>query len=321
MKDFEVDEYIDTEFRNELTQITDGTRFLFFKSQEDPSSFDKSSYLREGRIMLDLLFEKVRSYSLSLTRTERIYLIYKLKRVVIVEISSITPDNFETVYIVVFENPSRLIELRKRIIDDWYNCHPDYEDKSLLYEKRLGRLNDITFKRLGAYLEKVGGTAAQRELLDFLRSEWNLLIEELSNITKNNVETDDVAIILGEIGVSENKFWRGLPMAFVIRHFEILTQKMNKKGEHFLTTAQLISFIKRGFLEDLSESKQKIRCSIGEKGLVLKRFYEFYDLASSQFACPYKKEKFIELFDHCFDNWSKSSIEPFFKPNKTKEIW
>jgi hypothetical protein len=126
---------------------------------------------------------------------------------------------------------------------------------------------------------------------------------------------------LKEIRVLENKFWKGLPMDQVVNHFEVLTKRKSSNGKVFLTPEQLVSFLKKGFLDDTSQPKQKINCSRGEKGLIIKRFYEFFDLAVSQHGYPSKKAKFIQLFIDCFNNWDPNTIATFFKRNKTKEIW
>ena len=127
--------------------------------------------------------------------------------------------------------------------------------------------------------------------------------------------------ILTEIEKLENKFWKGLPMEQVINHFEVMTKKKNKTGNVYLTVEQLISFLKKGFLNDQAQPKQKINCVSGEKGFVIKRFYEFFSLAVSQYGHPREKEKFINLFNDCFDNWDQKTIKSFFKPNKTIEKW
>lgn len=124
-----------------------------------------------------------------------------------------------------------------------------------------------------------------------------------------------------EIANSENKFWVGIPMDKVIKHFEVLTSKKNKNGNPFLTNEQFVSFLKKGFLNDNTQTLQKINCSVMEKGFVIKRFYEFYALAVSQYSFPAKKRKFVSLFCNCFDNWEQNTIESFFRPNKTKENW
>jgi hypothetical protein len=143
------------------------------------------------------------------------------------------------------------------------------------------------------------------------------------NQTKNELPdgNDSFEKILSEMIKSENIFWKGLPMKKVVDHFIILTTRKNKNGESFLTNEQLISFLKKGFLNDAAQSKQKINCTASEKGLVIKRFYQLYDLAVAQYGYPAKKTKFIDLFTNCFDNWDKASVVPFFRPNKVKENW
>lgn len=139
---------------------------------------------------------------------------------------------------------------------------------------------------------------------------------------KVNVErSQDVEKMILEIETRENLFVKGFPMKKVIEHFDVMTRRKNRNGNVFLTREQLVSFLRRGFLDDRTQPKQKINCANGEKGLVLKRFYEFFDLAVSQYGHPQKKEKFIKLFVDCFDNWSETSIKAFFKPNKTKHTW
>lgn len=126
---------------------------------------------------------------------------------------------------------------------------------------------------------------------------------------------------LSSIRQSKNEFWEWLPMETVIDHFEVMTKRKNKNNQVFLTRPQFVTFLKKGFLNDTTQPKQRINCSSGEKGFVIKRFYEFFDLAVSQYSIPSKKRKFIDLFVDCFDNWKVHTIEPFFKPNKTKERW
>ncbi|MBW6480970.1 MAG: hypothetical protein K0B37_16185 [Bacteroidales bacterium] len=72
---------------------------------------------------------------------------------------------------------------------------------------------------------------------------------------------------LAEIRNSENKFWKGLPMEQVVKHFEVMTIRKNKEGMPYLTPEQLVSFLKKGFLNGTDQPVQKINCTRGEKGL------------------------------------------------------
>jgi hypothetical protein len=137
---------------------------------------------------------------------------------------------------------------------------------------------------------------------------------------KNNTQ-EPVENILSEIMASENNFWKGMDMKFVITHFKVLTERKNKAGTPFLSNDQFISFLKRGFLNDTTEPKQKVNCMPTEKGFVILRFYDFYKDSVSFYMHPNKKEKFINLFTNCFDNWQPSTVQYFFKNGKTLDKW
>ena len=126
--------------------------------------------------------------------------------------------------------------------------------------------------------------------------------------------------ILSDISNSENLFWKGIPMEMVIEHFKVLLKSENKYGIPFLTTEQFISFLKRGFLNNKSEPKQKINCPPLKKVLVIKRFREFYDKAV-ELGHPQQRKKFIDLVTECFVNWDKKSVDLLLKPGKTKADW
>jgi hypothetical protein len=133
-----------------------------------------------------------------------------------------------------------------------------------------------------------------------------------------NIET---SYTIEDIINAENKFWKGLPMGKVVEHFEVLTKRNSKNGHPFLTNKQLISFYMRGFLKDTSQPTQKINCANGEKGFVIKLFYNFFELAVTNYGHPQQKKNFIYLFTDCFSNWPQNTVEAYFKPNKTKQQW
>jgi hypothetical protein len=111
-------------------------------------------------------------------------------------------------------------------------------------------------------------------------------------------------------------------MEIAIKHFEVFVSKKSKNGAPFLTKIQLTYFVQGAFLKDEKQPKQKINYSVGEKGLVIKRFYEFFQLAVTNYAEVNRKEKYVNLVLDNFDNLGDyNSIEAFFKPNKTKENW
>lgn len=157
------------------------------------------------------------------------------------------------------------------------------------------------------------------------KGESSLAVERSSEIESQPIlqstSWPDNKTILTEIRESENKFWKGLPMNIVVDHFQVLTTKKSRNGEAFLSDAQLISFLRKGFLNDSTQPVQKFNCASLEKGKIIKTFYLFYNLALCQYSCPYTKESFIKLFTDCFSNWDPYSIPEFFVPNRvTKQL-
>jgi hypothetical protein len=138
-----------------------------------------------------------------------------------------------------------------------------------------------------------------------------------------NTQADPVnyELELCKLTESENKFWKGLPMRVVIDHFRVFASKKSRNGKPFLTYQQLYDFMQRGFLGKEKIRKQKFNLSNGEKGFIIKRFYELFEISVSQYSEVNRKYKYIQLITDCFDNWDKGSIDAFFKPNKTKESW
>jgi len=140
-------------------------------------------------------------------------------------------------------------------------------------------------------------------------------------LKKMNVEGDkEFNEILMRIRNSENHFWKGIPMEIVIDHFEVFLEKKNRFAIPFLTPDQFVSFLKRGFLNDKSEPKQKINCPPLKKALVVKRFREFYDKAV-EMGHPQQRKRFIDLVTECFVNWDRKSVDLLLKPGKTKADW
>lgn len=127
--------------------------------------------------------------------------------------------------------------------------------------------------------------------------------------------------LLCEIKNSENKFVPSMPMEKVINHFKALTEKKSKNGQPFLTQEQLILCLQKAFLNKPKIEKQKINLGTGQKGYVIKRFYEFFVLAVADYNELNKKDKYIKLLSDNFTNWKSSTIKDMFKPNKTKANW
>jgi hypothetical protein len=184
--------------------------------------------------------------------------------------------------------------------------------------KRSATCKYLTFK-----VENIGDAGFYNGIIEALVEYAKLYPNELKGIfpeQPNSIEVEpDYNKILSDLSNSENKFWKSLPMNVVIDHFRVMTEKESKNGKPYLTKKGLVSFIKRGFLNDDTQPIQKINCGNREKGFVLKRFHELFALAAAEYSHPNDKEKFIALFKRCFDNWDK--VDDLFKPNKTKEKW
>jgi hypothetical protein len=131
----------------------------------------------------------------------------------------------------------------------------------------------------------------------------------------------DIQSELIEIMNSENKYWKGLPMAFVVDHFKVMTTTKSINGATFLTERQFINFLRKGFLNESLLPKQHLNFAHGEKGFIIKRFYEFYDESITQYSSVQPQEKIISLFYDCFDNWNLYTIKEFFKRNKVIKKW
>jgi hypothetical protein len=121
---------------------------------------------------------------------------------------------------------------------------------------------------------------------------------------------------------AENKFDKSLPMSQVIEHFKVFTTIDSNNGSKFLTEKQFISFIKKGFLNDNSQPKQSFNYTNGEKGFIIKRFYEFFfDVAVSKHNVHNRKKPFIDLVEICFEGMEYKKVESLFKSNKTLRTW
>jgi len=220
--------------------------------------------------------------------------------------------------------------------------HIDNRDKGQLFkenslevlldkylEKRDSLKKDIHFDKglLGVEIHPI-----QEIHLDYVQDVITWLKEKRAERNQKSILPEDDIILdktvnsnyeneISYIKNSDNLFWRGLPMELVVNHFDVMTTKNSSNGKPFLTKIQLISFLKKGFLNETNEPIQKINCVSGEKGFIIKRFYELYDIAVGQYHHPAKKKNFIKLFVDCFDNWEGKTIPNFFKSNKTLSKW
>jgi hypothetical protein len=150
-----------------------------------------------------------------------------------------------------------------------------------------------------------------------------LISNEVAIEVKPITETQfDFERELNDLKNAENKFDKSLPMSQVIEHFKVFTTIDSNNGSKFLTEKQFISFIKKGFLNDNSQPKQSFNYKNGEKGFIIKRFYEFFfDVAVSKHNVHNRKKPFIQLVENCFEGMEYKKVESNFRSNKTLRTW
>jgi len=217
-------------------------------------------------------------------------------------------DKFKT-EINTITNESERFELRKFI-----NYYHGYIEKEI----KLLKINIEEVQHFIDYTLKLNYTK-------YLPNELSNNVSEVSEINNDTnailkIEEFNYNKEISEI-IESNEFWNGVEMKKVIQHFEVLTFRNSRNGKVFLSQKQFISFLKKGFLNDENQLKQQFNYASGEKGFIIKRFYEFYYLCSSKHNFVNKKDIFIKLFLDSFDNWEETTITPFFKPNKAKQKW
>jgi hypothetical protein len=152
-----------------------------------------------------------------------------------------------------------------------------------------------------------------------LVSKISMETQIISNTTIAN--KPDYEQELNEIKHAENKFWLGLPMDFVVNHFIGMTIEKSKNGHPFLSPEQLISVLKRVFLLDRDQPRQRINCDFREKAFIISRYYQLYIKAVSLYGCEYEKERFINLVSDSFDNWKENNISSSFRAYAGKRKW
>ncbi|HAQ18432.1 MAG TPA: hypothetical protein DCR40_04260 [Prolixibacteraceae bacterium] len=205
---------------------------------------------------------------------------------------------------------------------EYYRQHIEEENARVAYSKKIyPYLTNNDCELIRQFTESYFEFIKKEYVKQPQTQESSDLPEQPSLPEKEQSKSEELKLELDKIRSSENLFWKGLPMDKVISHFTVMTTKKSKNGNEFLTTKQLISFLRKGFLNDTTQPKQKINCSNGEKGFVIKRFYELFDIAVAHYGHIQNKRRFIKLFTECFDNWGEKSIPSFFKPGKTINKW
>ena len=158
-------------------------------------------------------------------------------------------------------------------------------------------------------------------LLNIQKANSGIETQSTSSEAQKNQE-QDIQKMLEEFKKVENKFWKGIPMDKVVIHFIVFVKRKNKNKQAFLTNEQFVSFIQKAFFNDEQQPKHKINFGRGEKGFVIKRFYEFFELAVTQYGEANKKDKYIDLAYNNFSNLgTRQTVVSLFKSDKTKEKW
>jgi hypothetical protein len=123
-----------------------------------------------------------------------------------------------------------------------------------------------------------------------------------------------------EIEYAEYK-WKGMPVVEIYLHFKVMTEQLNKMSQPFLTEEQLNQFIECVFINNSSvPDKIRINFGKGEKGFVIKRFYEFY-YNSYPFTGEYSKDNLIKMLCDNFQAMEYDKVKELFNGNRCKRNW
>jgi hypothetical protein len=118
-----------------------------------------------------------------------------------------------------------------------------------------------------------------------------------------------------------NTFCPKMPLSIPKEHFKVLTDKMSKNGQPFLTNEQFGLFIERAFCGNTEISKQKINKANSEKLLVQSLFYEFYNnYCMDYFNTMQCQAKFIKLLTDNFEGWDFQNVKNNFTPKTKKRL-
>jgi hypothetical protein len=146
--------------------------------------------------------------------------------------------------------------------------------------------------------------------------------EEKNKQDRNDDKT--FAERLEAIKNSPNVFFPSMPMSAVIDHFSVFYTKRNTKTNlPYLTKIQFVDFLERAFLGNGEIEKQSLQFSNGEKGFVISRFFDFYNLAvTNHREKGTNKEKYQNLIIDSFSNWLNiAEIKSSFRANTSNNTW
>ncbi|RAU81977.1 hypothetical protein [Pontibacter arcticus] len=189
-----------------------------------------------------------------------------------------------------------------------------FEEKNYI-ESLIKRTEDIIKKELETPgFDSIRTEHVGRHFIKFLEEE-----KAKVEADKDNIAPDP----LKELASQENQFCKGMPMQEVIEHFKPLATTLSKhNNQPFLSQEQFNLFLKRAFLNQTGIEQQKINMGNGEKYFVIKRFYQFYSIASVQYESTTQcKDKYIRLLSDNFSNWKYEDLKGNFSQNKSKREW
>ena len=116
-----------------------------------------------------------------------------------------------------------------------------------------------------------------------------------------------------------NHFCNGMPLNVAIEHFRVFTTKKSKNNEIFLTDKQFDFFIEKAFRNKMPIEKQVFSRMNGEKGLIVRRFYEFYEIAANEYEPSSQcKEKYVRLLTENFNGWDYENVFKNFNKKPVK---
>lgn len=115
--------------------------------------------------------------------------------------------------------------------------------------------------------------------------------------------------------------WKGMPVIEIYEHFKVMTERRNKIEIPFLTTKQLALFIEHVFINNSKVPKAiKVSFGKGERGFVVKRFYQFYVLAYN-YTKINSKHDFIKMVADNFQDFEFGKVKNQFYGHVCKIPW
>lgn len=169
-------------------------------------------------------------------------------------------------------------------------------------DRRKGDAKALT-DQINAWLQEV-----DKQALLANHNETQELDKQENSIVQNQIEA---------LKADSTLNWKGIPIARIIEHFQVLTKETNTRGETLLSESDFLAFIQKGFLEN--HSSPKVRIKTRRKGLIGRLFYDFYNLAVDEFALPQRLAPIKEIMSNGLKGWTESSINNALRKGRSKE--